>query len=166
VSANDKVALFEIVFSTDSAQFKQVSGASAYGQVRGARRPLVELFNEDPPIIHFSNGDFLVFNELFELPRAAARASFDIGKVTAWRWNGVDLRKESQGEEKDATSIQHHTLQQIDKGEFGSWDIVFDGDGRGEVADIVALHRAEDKVKGGPLALQVFWCRGRGGADW
>lgn len=149
VSANDKVAVFEIAFSTDSAQFKQVSGASAYGQVRGARRPLVELFNEDPPIIHFSNGDFLVFNELFELPRAAARVAFNSGKVTAWPWNGVDLRKESQGEEKDATSIQHHTIQRIGKGAFGSWDIVFDGDGKGEVADIVALHRAEDKVRVG-----------------
>jgi hypothetical protein len=149
VTAEDKAAVFEVVFSADGAQFKQVSGASASGQVRGARRPLVELFNEDPPIIHFANGDFLVFNELFELPRGAERVSFDASKVTAWRWSGVDLKKESQGPEKDTTSIQHHTLQRVLKGEFGAWDIVFDGDGKGEVADIVALRRADDEVSVG-----------------
>jgi hypothetical protein len=146
VSAEDKAAVFEVVFSADSAQFKQVSGASAYGQVRGGRRPLVELFNEDPPIIHFANGDFLVFNELFELPRAAERVSFDAGKATAWLWKGVDLKKESQGPEKDATSIQRHTLERILGGEFGAWEIVFDGDGKGY---------------GRTLALQVFWWRSR-----
>jgi hypothetical protein len=158
VSAEDKAAVFEVVFSADSAQFKQVSGASAYGQVRGGRRPLVELFNEDPPIIHFANGDFLVFNELFELPRAAERVSFDAGKATAWLWKGVDLKKESQGPEKDATSIQRHTLERILGGEFGAWEIVFDGDGKGEVADIVALRRAEDKVSVG-----LWHCKYSGG---
>ena len=97
VSADEKEAVFEVVFSADTAQFRQVSGAASSGQVRGARRPLVELFNEDPPIIHFANGDFLVFNELFELPRGGARVSFDTGKIAAWRWNGVDLKKELQG---------------------------------------------------------------------
>jgi len=158
VSAGDKAAVFEVVFSADGAQFKQVSGASAYGQVRSGRRPLVELFNEDPPIIYFVNGDFLVFNELFELPRAAERVSFDAGKVTAWQWKGVDPKKESQGPEKDATSIQHHTIRRILKGEFGAWDIVFDGDGKGEVADIVALRRGDDKVSVG-----LWHCKYSGG---
>jgi len=146
VSVGDKASVFEVVFSPDGAQFRQADSASAFAVVRGARRPLIELFNEDPPIIHFANGDFLVFNELFELPKAAERASFDLKNVTAWRWDGVDLRKESQGPEKNAASIQHHALQRILKAEFGAWDIVFDGDGKGEVADIVALRRAEDKV--------------------
>jgi hypothetical protein len=40
------------------------AGFAAYGSVRGNRRPLSELFNEDPSIIHFVNGDVLVFHEL------------------------------------------------------------------------------------------------------
>jgi superfamily II DNA or RNA helicase len=149
VSAVDKFAIFEIEFSADGAQFKQVAGAAPFAVVRGARRPLAELFNEDPPITHFVNGDFLVFNELFEIPKGEERISFDPGKVMAWSWNGVNLRKESQGPEKDATSIQHYVLQRILKGDFGAWDILFDGDGKGEVADIVALRRQGDKVSVG-----------------
>jgi superfamily II DNA or RNA helicase len=149
VSAANQAAVFEVVFSADGAEFKQVSGSPAYAQVRGARRPLVDVFNEDPPITHFANGDFLVFNELFELPKAAERLSFDQDKITAWQWKDVDLRKESQGPEKDPASIQHHALQRIVKGAFGAWDIVFDGDGKGEVADIVAFRRKGDKVSVG-----------------
>lgn len=158
VSAGDKAAVFEVVFSADGAQFKQVSGASAYAQVRSGRRPLADLFNEDPPIIHFANGDFLVFNELFELPRGTERVSFDVSKVTTWQWKGVDLKNESQGPEKDATSIQHYTLRRILEREFGTWEIVFDGDGKGEVADIVALRRVDDKVTVG-----LWHCKYSGG---
>jgi hypothetical protein len=73
--------------------------------VRGKRRPLVEFFNEDPPIIHFVNGDFLVFNELFELPKDGDRKSFDSSKIATWDWKGINLKKESQGPSKDKTSI-------------------------------------------------------------
>ena len=61
--------------------------------MRNKRRPLAELFNEDPPIIHFANGDFLVFHELFEVPKGAARISFDAKKVLAWDWKDVNLKK-------------------------------------------------------------------------
>jgi hypothetical protein len=116
------------------------------------------MFNEDPPIIHFVNGDFLVFNELFELPRGPDRVSFDPQSVAVWDWNGVDLTKESQGPEKDAASIQHHALRRIIAGEFGNWDVIFDGDGKGEVADIVALRRTVDEV-----AVGLWHCKYSGG---
>jgi hypothetical protein len=149
VSADKHVATFEVVFDEDSAQFRQVTGPSAYGIIRGRRQPLTELFNEDPPIIHFVNGDFLVFNELFELPRGAQRASFEASQIVTWDWEGVDLTRESQGPQRDTASIQYHTLQRIMGGEFGKWDVVFDGDGKGEVADIVALRRTGDEVSVG-----------------
>ena len=53
----------------------------------------------------------------------------------------MTLTKESQGPQKDKTSIQHRVIRRILEGEFGTWDIVFDGDGPGEVADISALRR-------------------------
>jgi hypothetical protein len=138
-----------MILSDDGARFEQISGPPAFAIVRGTRRALSEVFNEDPPIIHFTSGDFLVFNELFELPKMTARVSFDPGKVISWPWKDVDLRKESQGPQRDRASIQRYAIDRILKGEFGKWDIVFDGDGKGEVADIVALHRAEDRVSVG-----------------
>ncbi len=146
VVAGGKTATFELEFSAEKAEFKQVAGTTAYGVVRGKRRPLVEWFNEDPPIVHFATGDFIVFNELFELPRGTARVSFDPAKIAAWNWKGVDLKKESQGPEKDASSIQRRVIDRVLKGDFGQHDVVFDGDGSGEVADVVALARTGDKV--------------------
>lgn len=122
--------------------------------MRGDRRSLVEWFNEDPPIIHFANGDFLVFNELFELPRGPERVSFDAAKISAWDWKGVNLKKESQGPEKDTASIQRHVIKRTLDGTFGKPDIVFDGDGSGEVADIVAIARSDDKLTVDPFHLK------------
>jgi hypothetical protein len=160
VSAGSAVAVFEVVFSPDKAEFKQVSGPTAYGIVRGKRRTLAEFFNEDPPIIHFVNGDFLVFHELFELPKGTARVSFDTKKIATWNWKGVNLKKETQGPEKDKSSIQRRVIERILAGEFGKWDVVFDGDGKGEVADVVALRRTEDKITVG-----LWHCKYSGGDE-
>jgi superfamily II DNA or RNA helicase len=160
VSAADQMVIFEVVFREDSAQFRQVDGLPAFGHVRRVRRPLADLFNEDPPIIHFVNGDFLVFNELFELPKGDHRASFDSERIAAFDWKGVNLRKEAQGPEKDRTSIQHRMIRHIEAGEFGAWNVVFDGDGKGEVADIVALRRQGDEV-----VVGLWHCKYSGGED-
>lgn len=160
VSMRDQMAIFEVVFRDDSAQFRQVNGPPAFGHVRRVRRSLVDLFNEDPPIIHFVTGDFLVFNELFELPKGEQRASYDQNRIIAFNWKGVDLRKETQGPEKDRSSIQHRMISRIVAGDFGPWDIVFDGDGKGEVADIVALRREGDDV-----VVSLWHCKYSGGED-
>jgi superfamily II DNA or RNA helicase len=146
VSASSRSVTFEVVFSEEKAEFKQISGATAYAVLGGNRRPLVEWFNEDPPIIHFSNGDFLVFNELFELPRAQQRVSFDPRKIITWDWSSTNLRIESQGPVRNTASIQWRVISKVLEGEFGDFDIVFDGDGKGEIADVVAIKRTADKV--------------------
>lgn len=147
IVAGAERATFEVVLSDERAEFRQNKGPSAFASVRGNRKPLAEWFNQDPPIIHFANGDFLVFNELFELPRGEERQAFDPAKVAAWSWDGINLRKESQGPEKAADSIQRRVIERILGGAFGEFDIVFDGDGTGEVADIVALKRVGQELQ-------------------
>lgn len=159
VIAGRENASFEARLSEERAEFRQVKGLAAFATVRGNRRSLAEWFNDDPPIIHFANGDFLVFNELFELPRDADRRAFDPGKIAAWTWEGVNLRKESQGPEKAADSIQRRVIERIAEGAFGEFDIIFDGDGTGEVADIVALRR-----EGQQLRVLLAHCK-HSGAD-
>lgn len=154
VSAAGQAATFIMDISEDQAQFRQVAGAPAIVAIKGKKRPLVEYFNIDPPIIHFANGDFLVFNELFELPRAGNRAAFDMGNITIWAWEGVDLRKESQGASKDPTSIQRRVIERVIGGEFGEFEIVFDDDGSGEAADVVGIHR-----QGKTLKIIFFHCK-------
>jgi len=149
---------FAVALSEERAEFRQAAGTPAFATLRGNRKPLAEWFNDDPPIVHFVNGDFLVFNELFELPRGQDRKAFDPGRIEAWQWNGVNLRKESQGLAKDAESIQRRVIERIGAGAFGDFEIVFDGDGSGEVADLVAL-----QVTGRKLRVLLVHCKHSGG---
>jgi hypothetical protein len=64
-----------------------LAGFAAYGSVRGNRRPLSELFNEDPPVILFVNGDFLVFHEL-RIPV---------------KWSGIPIERDHAVRSKAAT---------------------------------------------------------------
>lgn len=143
VVVGDERATFTYVFADDSVRILQTAGAPARATVRGRQRSLAEWFGDSPPIVYFASGDFLIFNELFELPAGAGRQSFDPGRIDAWDWSTVDIRAESQGPEK-RPSIQRHVIDQLLAGD--EFDVVFDGDGSGEVADVVAIRRSGDSV--------------------
>ena len=147
-------ATFEVRISEAAAVFQQVAGATAYAKVRNRRQPLADWFNFDPPIVHFANGDFLVFNELFELPRGDQRIAFNPDKIAVWDWTTVDIRRESQGEEKDPSSIQRRVIERILAGDLGPYDVVFDDDGSGEIADIVMFKQTEKRV-----TVDLFHCK-------
>src|SRR5579862_105703 len=147
-------ASFEIKISEAGAVFEQTRGGVAYASIRKKRQPLADWFNFDPPIVHFANGDFLVFHELFEIPRGDQRVTYDRNKIMVWDWEGVDIRKESQGEEKDSASIQRRVIEHATAGDFGNLDVIFDDDGSGEIADVVAIMRTDKKV-----IVDLFHCK-------
>jgi superfamily II DNA or RNA helicase len=154
VRVGSSKAVFNIEISEHGARYDQVSGATASARIRGATKRLSEWFSVDPPIVHFANGDFLVLNELFELPRGADRRSFNVDQIHVWDWAGVNIRKESQGPEKDATSIQKRVIDRILDASLGEFDIVFDDDGSGEVADVVAIKQSEKRI-----LVDLFHCK-------
>jgi superfamily II DNA or RNA helicase len=151
VMVGEEQTAFVLTIREDSASYDQIDGPEAYAVVRGRRRPLHEWFNESPPIFYFASGNFLVFNELFELPSGAERASFDPSRIDGWDWQGVDLTVESQGPEK-RPSIQRHVIETLLATD--DFEIVFDGDGKGEVADIIAIHQEADTV-----TVRLFHCK-------
>jgi len=151
VVVGEERSTFALTLGDDSARYEQTGGPEGHAVVRGRRRPLEEWFNESPPILYFASGNFLVFNELFELPSGAERASFDASRVDGWDWKGVDLTAESQGPTK-RPSIQRYVIETLLATE--EFDIVFDGDGKGEVADIVAIRQDGDNV-----TVRLFHCK-------
>lgn len=93
---------------------------------------------ENPPIIWFLNGASLEGNSYTELKSEII--PFPKEKLITWDWAGVNIRKESQGVEKADDSIQRHVISYLLQKDF---DLIFDDDGSGEAADIVAV-REED----------------------
>jgi len=142
VSSEKHSAAFEICLSENGAGYNQIEGPEVYIR-KGAERPLSEVFGEDPPHIYFTDGDFLIFNELFSIPQDKERLSFGPDRIRAQDWSNVDLTKESQGIEKRSDSIQFNMIRSL-MAEDPPYAVIFDDDGSGEIADIVALREKDD----------------------
>ena len=115
---------------------------------------IADFFYDDPPVIWFVDGSSLEGNEHVELK--VKRPPYDPAKIQAWEWAGVDIRKESQGKEKDATSIQRHVIQELLKGDYA---VVVDDDGKGEVADIVAVRVVGDPSTPSSIEAELYHCK-------
>lgn len=155
VSSEDAAAHFELRLGTAGTVFSQVSGADVMvvrGRARKQKR-LLELFQEDPPFVYFSDGDTLVGSDMLELPKNSEVTAYDADKIVKMDWTGVDIRAESQGTVKRADTVQGHVLAML-RQSASPYDIIFDDDGAGEVADIVAIRRS-----GRTLAIDLFHCK-------
>lgn len=76
---------------------------------------------------------------------------FSVDRLTPIDWHGVNIRKESWGLKRDSLTVQGRSMEHVLK---GTWDVVIDDDGSGEVADIVALREVD-----GMLVIQLTHCK-------
>ncbi len=107
-----------------------------------------DFFYSFPPTIWFSDGSSLEGDEYVELKHASA--PYDATKIAVWDWKGVDIRRESQGNNREPDSIQARVIRELAS---RGYQIVIDDDGAGEVADVVAIRF--ENPKGGPSAVCV-----------
>ncbi len=112
---------------------------------------LTEYWRERPPFIRFADGSFLEGNILARVREKAI--AFDKNKIIDWDWKslGTDIRKESQGKEKSKDSIQYKVIESLQKEDY---DIIFDDDGAGEIADILAIKAIDEKI-----TVKLFHCK-------
>ncbi|MFJ9390430.1 hypothetical protein ACIRON_16510 [Nocardioides sp. NPDC101246] len=73
------------------------------------------------------------------------RRLFPIDSIETIDWTGVNIKRESQGSQRDPATIQHRAIQALSAED--DWEIVIDDDGAGELADIVLLKRTEDALE-------------------
>lgn len=104
--------------------------------------PLSDFFYKNPPMIWLANGASLEGCNLTELKQT--NPPYDPAKIQVWDWTGTDIRKESQGLTKETDSIQSRAISEIKQ---QGYDIVFDDDGAGEIADIVAIKDEGERIK-------------------
>lgn len=77
---------------------------------------------------------------------------YQIDDATSWPWEGINLRKESQGPHRDQDSIQWYMSQRMI--EASDWDVVYDDDNAYEIADLVAL-----KLMDRTVHIQLTHCK-------
>ncbi|WP_455286487.1 DEAD/DEAH box helicase [Cupriavidus necator] len=102
---------------------------------RGSPSDLCEFFTEFPPTFWFADGSKLEGNMHTELRTASPLFSRE--RLEAIDWDGINIRKESQRQERHQDSVQFRTIETL-KAAF-AYDVLFDDDGAGEAADIVGI---------------------------
>ncbi|EJC80180.1 DNA/RNA helicase, superfamily II [Rhizobium leguminosarum bv. trifolii WSM2297] len=141
----------DLVMTIDKAGAHYSGAGNAGVRIGKKTKPLVDWFKEDPPHIYYADGDMLLDFELLKLPDDHVPA-FDPDRLIAMDWTGTNIRVESQGASKDPSSIQRRVIEDLLANH--SYDVIFDDDGSGETADVVAIKRSGDTLK-----VDMFHCK-------
>lgn len=122
--------------------------------VQVGREGIASFFYENPPIVWFGDGSSLEGNQYIELK--TTYPPYDRAKIEAWDWTGIDLRKESQGVVKDATSIQARVILEL---RTRNYAMIVDDDGKGETADVVTIRLAGDQHAPSSIDVEFYHCK-------
>lgn len=108
---------------------------------------ILEFFSKYEPTIWFIDGSALCGNEYVELKQNYPL--YPKEKIVAWKWEDVDISKESQdGLSKIEDSIQFNVIQRLCNQDY---DVIYDDDGSGEIADVIAI-----KEENQALRIELF----------
>lgn len=113
-----------------------------------------DFFYNCPPVIWFSDGSALEGNQYVELNNAYP--PYDPTKIQAWNWTGVDIRKESQGEQKERDSVQARVIRELRTGDY---HMIVDDDSKGEAADIVTIRLVGDTAAPSRIDVEFYHCK-------
>lgn len=95
------------------------------------------------PTIWFIDGASLTGNKYVELRQDIGH--YDREKIIVGNWDGVDISREAQRVNPKVTdSIQYKFIQDL---QATDCEIIYDDDGKGEIADIVTLKVAENTLE-------------------
>ncbi|MDP3230266.1 MAG: DEAD/DEAH box helicase family protein [Acidovorax sp.] len=148
-----RLELFRV--SESATDFKFVYERRDTARIRrGGERDLCEYFTEKPPTIWFADGSSLEGNLYVELVKALEL--YPVDKLVAVDWTGIDITKESQRDEKRQDSVQYRVIDILRKN--GNYDVVFDDDGSGEAADVVAI-RIDDPKNPKRIEVELYHCK-------
>lgn len=120
---------------------------------RGREILLTEFFKEYPPTIWFVDGSSLEGNLLVKL-KTTHSTTFSADCIISWNWTGVDISKESQGTSRLTDSIQYKLISELKAS--NNYSLIFDDDGAGEVADVVAI---KEDVSNNKLLFELYHCK-------
>lgn len=166
ISSEADEARIELEFFQDAENpnYRFVVLGNRSVQVRRSERAQPEsataFFYNNPPVIWFVDGSSLEGNEHVELKY---KPPYDVGKIQTLDWSDTDIRKEAQGSNKDATSVQAKVIREL-RGR--AYDMVIDDHSKGEAADVVTIRRlGRDKTDPMQIEVEFYHCKSSKGAQ-
>lgn len=149
-----KLELFENAKGEEKySDFKieQITPGNATIQYGKKKIELKTFFEDNPPSVYFVDGSCLCGMDYIELK--SSPAAYDKDRLIAWDWTGVDKKIESQGIAPNLkiNSVQYKVIQELQKEDY---DVIYDDDNAGEIADVVTLKLEDHTIKVGLYHLK------------
>lgn len=111
-------------------------------RIGSQEKVLMDFFYDHTPEIWFADGSVLEGVALSEIKEIID--PFPAERILTWDWTGIDIGKEAQHvDPKVINSIQYRCIENLKVGDF---DIIYDDDQSGEIADVVAIKKHEDHI--------------------
>ncbi|WP_085314999.1 DEAD/DEAH box helicase [Derxia lacustris] len=138
---------FDYSFAFESGSWAQVG--------RSSNSLLTEFLTEQAPTIWFADGSSLEGCHYVELPPISTQP-YARERLRVLDWTGINLRKESQGIARASDTIQFRLIETLKADP--SYSLIFDDDGAGEAADVVAvrLHDVPGKKR---IEVEFYHCK-------
>ena len=143
-------AEYQLSFGPDGTRYVP-QGEEAMIRLGTRIKPLSEWFRQHGPKIHFEQDTFIEHDLLMQLNRDIT--PYDSARLAAWTWPGIDITRESQGPQRTPNTVQRHVINKV-LASTGDWEIVFDDDDAGEVADVVAMRMDTNR-----LIVHLYHCK-------
>ena len=122
---------------------------------RAQARSLADFLYHNPPSIWFADGSALLGNRYVEL--RTPQPLFQSERLEHWTWNDVDIRKESQGDDKRTDTIQARVIRELSLS--ADYQIIFDDDNAGEAADVVAIRVIGGLENPSRVEVEFYHCK-------
>ena len=135
-------------------RFRVIGNHDVVIQDGGRKRTLGQFFYSNPPMIWFADGSSLEGNQHVKLKNEPPL--YDPEKILVWDWEGIDIRKESQGIDKRPDSIQARVVREL-RGM--GYDMIVDDDGKGEAADVVAIRVVGNQEAPRGIDVEFYHCK-------
>lgn len=130
--------------------YERVKGPEISIQVgSGQRKTLVERVVRDPLVVTYADGSFS-YNEF--LVKCTNQGELNKERLNSLEWENIDIKNESQGPERDITSIQHRVCELISE----DFELIYNDDASGEAADVIAI---KEDSKSKEIFLQLIHCK-------
>lgn len=151
------IEIYELQITQEHYKIIAVKKSGITIRYRRNEYSLADFFEENPPCIKFVDQSILEGNYLVKINQGQL-SLFNERRLEPWNWDGVDIRKESQGPSRDKESIQYRVIERLITA--GRFSVIFDDDGAGEVADIVCIDDSNNKI-----CIEMYHCKYSHGDD-
>lgn len=158
ICSEHEETLYQLNISSEKSkgyEYLKLSGPDIFFKKGNSDRiPLEEFVIKDPFFIRYADGTFSY--NCYHVPMKLGASEFPRDRVESWNWDNIPLNQESMGKEEKQDTIQYRTFQNITN----DYDVIFNDDGKGEAADLVALKGTDSEN----ITLCLIHCKGAKGA--